>query len=45
MAEGGGETRLMNIHDDMNLVGVCNVENVMAAIAIARNMGLPMETI
>lgn len=44
MTQGGEETRLMNIHD-MNLVGMCNVENVMAAIAIAWNMGLPMETI
>lgn len=40
-----GETaRLMNIHD-MNLVGICNVENVMAAIAITQAMGVPMETI
>lgn len=36
--------RLMNIHD-MNLVGMCNVENVMAAIAIARAMSVPMEII
>ncbi len=36
--------RLMNIHD-MNLVGMCNVENVMAAIAISRAMEVPMETI
>ncbi len=36
---------LMNIHNDMNLVGLCNVENVMAAIAIAEGMGVPMETI
>lgn len=34
----------MNIHD-MNLVGMCNVENVMAAIAISRAMEVPMETI
>ena len=34
----------MNIHD-MNLVGVCNVENVMAAIAIAKAMGVPYENI
>ena len=40
----GKETRLMNIHD-MNLVGMCNVENVMAAIAITQAMGVPMETI
>jgi UDP-N-acetylmuramoylalanine--D-glutamate ligase len=29
----------------MNLVGICNIENVMAAIAIAEGMGVPMETI
>lgn len=43
-AQGGVETRLMNIHD-MNLVGICNVENVMAAIAVTRAMGVPVETI
>ncbi len=36
---------LMNIHTDMNLVGICNVENVMAAIAIAESMEVPMKTI
>ena len=35
---------LLDIHRDMNLVGVCNVENVMAAIAIADGMGVPFET-
>ena len=35
---------LMNIHD-MNLVGICNVENVMAAILITRAMGVPMDII
>lgn len=35
---------LMNIHD-MNLVGICNVENVMAAIAISKAMGVPYENI
>lgn len=43
-ASGGKITHIMNIHD-MNLVGTCNVENVMAAIAITRAMGVPMETI
>lgn len=43
-AKEGKETRLMNIRD-MNLVGTCNVENVMAAIAITQAMGVPMETI
>ena len=42
---GGAEEELMDIHQDMNLVGMCNVENVMAAIAIAEGMGVPMETI
>lgn len=36
---------LLDIHNDMNLVGMCNVENVMAAIAIAESMDVPMETI
>lgn len=36
--------RLMNIHD-MNLVGMCNVENVMAAIAICHAMQVPMDII
>ena len=36
--------RIMNIHD-MNLVGICNVENVMAAIAMAMAMKVPMATI
>ena len=44
-AEDGSEEELLDIHQDMNLVGVCNVENVMAAIAISRGMGVPMETI
>jgi UDP-N-acetylmuramoylalanine--D-glutamate ligase len=43
-AHDGETTRIMNIHD-MNLVGTCNVENVMAAIAITQAMGVPMETI
>ncbi len=43
-AQGGRHRRLMNIHE-MNLVGICNVENVMAAIAIAQSMGVPEEEI
>lgn len=42
---GGCQRELLNIHSDMNLVGVCNVENVMAAIAMAESMGVPMDTI
>lgn len=44
-AENGECVELMDIHKDMNLVGICNVENVMAAIAIAEGMGVPMEVI
>ena len=44
-AVNGQETVLMDIHEDMKLVGICNVENVMAAIAIAEGMQVPMETI
>ena len=36
--------RLMNIHE-MKLVGMCNVENVMAAIAISKAMGVPEDII
>lgn len=43
-AQNGEAEPVMNIHD-MNLVGMCNVENVMAAIAISRAMGVPMEII
>ncbi|MDE5910312.1 MAG: UDP-N-acetylmuramoyl-L-alanine--D-glutamate ligase [Lachnospiraceae bacterium] len=42
--KGREAQRLMNIHD-MKLVGMCNVENVMAAIAICRGMDVPMEII
>lgn len=44
VAEDKKVVKLMNIHD-MNLVGVCNVENVMAAIAIAKAMGVPYDNI
>ena len=43
-AKDGEIQVLMNIHD-MNLVGICNVENVMAAIAISKAMGVPYENI
>lgn len=43
-AVDGEVVRLMDIHE-MNLVGICNVENVMAAIAITQAMGVPMEMI
>ncbi len=44
LADEDRVTKLMNIHD-MNLVGLCNVENVMAAIAITLSMQVPIEHI
>lgn len=44
-AVGGQAKNLLNIHRDMNLVGICNVENVMAAIAISVAMEVPMDVI
>lgn len=44
-AESGQVKQILNIHTDMKLVGICNVENVMAAIAIAEGMQVPMEKI
>lgn len=41
----GSRQEIMDIHKDMNLVGMCNVENVMAAIAVAEGMGVPMDTV
>ncbi len=41
----GRTEELLDIHRDMHLVGMCNVENVMAAIAIAEGMGVPFGTI
>ena len=41
---GGEEHEILDIHRDMNLVGTCNVENVMAALAIAEGMGVPLTT-
>lgn len=43
-AKSGEETTLMNIHE-MKLLGVHNVENVMAAIAISESFGVPREHI
>lgn len=45
IAKSGQARELLNIHKDMMLMGICNVENVMAAIAIARGLQVPMETI
>lgn len=44
-AMDGEKKPIMNIHTDMTLVGIHNAENVMAAIAVAEGMGVPMETI
>lgn len=44
LAEEGRRERLMNIHE-MHLVGRCNVENVMAAIAVSGAMSVPMDRI
>ena len=43
-AQNGVSERLMDIHD-MKLVGICNVENVMAAMAVTTACGVPMEEI
>lgn len=45
LARDGNVTCLMNVKTDMNLVGICNIENVMAAIGIAMSAGVPMENI
>ena len=41
----GVKEEILNIHRDMNLVGICNVENVMAALAIAEGMNVPLKTV
>jgi UDP-N-acetylmuramoylalanine--D-glutamate ligase len=45
LAKDGKVTQLLNVKTDMNLVGICNIENVMAAIAIAMSADVPMENI
>lgn len=45
LADNGTHQPIMNIHTDMNLVGTCNVENVMAAIAIGLSFGVPLESL
>ena len=42
-AKDGNIKKLMNVYTDMNLVGQCNVENVMAALAMAESMGVSDE--
>lgn len=43
-SRGGVSREVMDIHKDMNLVGICNVENVMAALAISEAFGVPEQT-
>ena len=45
LAQDGESKAVMNIHTDMNLVGTCNVENVMAALAIGLSFGLPLDSL
>lgn len=45
LAKDGKHERVLNIHKDMNLVGTCNVENVMAALGIGLSFGIPMESL
>ncbi len=45
LACDGHAEAIMNIHTDMNLVGTCNVENVMAALAIGLSFGLPLDNL
>ena len=45
LAENGLSKALLNVKTDMTLVGMCNYENVMAAIGIAMNAGVPMDCI
>lgn len=44
-AKDGKREQILNVHEDMRLVGICNIENVMAALAIAESMQVPMETV
>lgn len=44
-SEGGNAGEVLDIHRDMNLVGTCNVENIMAALAMSEAMGVPRETV
>ncbi|MCM1187998.1 MAG: UDP-N-acetylmuramoyl-L-alanine--D-glutamate ligase [bacterium] len=41
----GRTEEILDIRKDMRLVGMCNVENVMAAVAVAEAMGVPTDTI
>lgn len=43
-AKDGEVNPILNVNTDMNLVGQCNIENVMAALAIAESMFVSLET-
>lgn len=45
VAKDGKHEAVLNIHRDMNLVGTCNVENVMAALGMGLSFGLPLESL
>ncbi|MCD8132002.1 MAG: UDP-N-acetylmuramoyl-L-alanine--D-glutamate ligase [Lachnospiraceae bacterium] len=45
IAWNGKSTPALDIHTDMNLVGMCNVENVMAALAIGLCMDVPLKSL
>ncbi len=45
LATNGTAKYLLNVKTDMNLVGICNIENVMAAIGISMCAGVPMKNI
>lgn len=45
LAKDGKAQKLLNVKTDMNLVGICNIENVMAAIGISIHFGVPIEQI
>ncbi len=45
LAKDGAHQPLMDIYKDMNLVGTCNVENVMAALGIGLSFGVPIESL
>lgn len=45
LAKDAKAKRLLNVKTDMNLVGICNIENVMAAIGISLSAGVPIENI
>ena len=45
VAKDGKHEAVLNIHRDMNLVGTCNVENVMAALGMGLSFRLPLDSL